>query len=58
MLRAVLSLASALFSSLPELVRMAREWQAEQSAAKEKAARDKRNAEAIAAAQKPKEPTP
>lgn len=52
MLRAVLSLVSALFSSLPELLKMAREWKAAQDAEADRLRKNARNAEAIAKATK------
>lgn len=57
MLRAVLQILAALLGALPKLIEEARAWKRESDAAKSKAAKDARNADAIKAAQA-KEPAP
>ena len=52
MVRAVISLLAALLNGLPKLIELAREMKRQRDAARDKAAKDKRNEQAIAEAQK------
>lgn len=52
MLRAALSLLSALLNALPKLIELAREWKWQTDAQADKLKKDARNAAAIAEAQK------
>ena len=52
MVRAVISLLAALLNGLPKLIELAREMKRQRDAARDKTAKDKRNEQAIAEAQK------